>query len=519
MGACCSSSVAPVGDHAGPKRDALGHVPPHAYPHQTEFTAEHARWLQASSVEDAYWSAQSERFDAVLGRAQTALRSAKDLKAYLTRLTNLLAVMRKHIDGLGAFGVDETGTVLAAANAVDGVRQATIAQVAAMQGQLTGTSLKAASSIVEQASKLLASIEKTGGGAMRALQNQRQATTNAWTAYYEAGQERAKLLSVGTVVKGDPFLLARNYEQQLDLLQTNEAKFQKLMTTLLKDLQSADTKRLTAMKALLVDNLTSQKALTDNTGRATESALQMVYAIQPDTDLQQFLQSEDLHHAAEIAKGKKAKAAPAKKASAAAPASSPPKAAAAVAAANVPFLSPPPARDPTSLTRVFSHEVAKEGSLFRQGRIFSSNWKSAHAVLTTSGFLHLFDEAPNVRRTKAPVSFSLGDATVNAASGMHPHAFSVRFYKSNLFGGVTETSVFFRASSQAELDTWREEMEKYTRKPAPAPPAAAPASPHDAQAAHLKRAESAADPPMNKVPAPSAPTLPATTPKAGNNAE
>lgn len=38
-------------------------------------------------------------------------------------------------------------------------------------------------------------------------------------------------------------------------------------------------------------------------------------------------------------------------------------------------------------------EILKEGVLFRQGKIFSSNWKKAYGVFTVGCFLHCFDSS------------------------------------------------------------------------------------------------------------------------------
>jgi hypothetical protein len=114
--------------------------------------------------------------------------------------------------------------------------------------------------------------------------------------------------------------------------------------------------------------------------------------------------------------------------------------------------------DPFSLARVYAHEIEKEGSLSRQGNIIKSNWKPMHATVTSSGFLHLFEDK---QRKAVHSSWSLADATVESGESAHPLAFALRFTNRGFSLSGSQTVVYFRAENSDELMEWTHHCTKH----------------------------------------------------------
>ena len=310
-------------------------------------------------------------------------------------------------------------------------------------------------------------------------------------------------------MKTDPFLVCRAYEHELYTLQTLESKFASLMSALLKDLETSENKRMLATKATLLDNLLAQKAVLEHTVKFTDNALQTVRAIDPAADIREFTFAADLYlppNSAAAASNTGASAsttnalaaADAASAVSGAPGSgvassdvralrahSQTEQAASDLAKETPvvaFLQAAPVRDPYALARVYAHEIEKEGSLLRQGTVFKSNWKPCHAVVTASGFLHLFaDKAP---KSSPRSSLFLGDASVENLEGC---VIQLRFSsKGGLFS--SPTIMQFKAENPDQQAEWSVHMQKHQ---ASASGAQSPTSPSSGAA---PAAAGAADP-------------------------
>lgn len=282
-------------------------------------------------------------------------------------------------------------------------------------------------------------------------------------------------------VKTDPFLVCRAYEHELYALQTLESKFASLMSALLKDLESSESKRMTATKATLLDSLLAQKAVLEHTVKFTDNALQTVRAIDPAADIREFTFAADLylppnanaansaaagsHSPSALAAADAASAVSATPGSGIASsdvralrAHSQTEQAASDLAKETPvvaFLQAAPVRDPYALARVYAHEIEKEGSLLRQGTVFKSNWKPCHAVVTASGFLHVFaDRAP---KSSPRSSLFLGEASVDSVEGC---VIQLRFAsKGGLFS--SPTTLQFKAENADQQAEWVVHMQKH----------------------------------------------------------
>jgi hypothetical protein len=108
----------------------------------------------------------------------------------------------------------------------------------------------------------------------------------------------------------------------------------------------------------------------------------------------------------------------------------------------------------------FACSLFVQGSLSRQGSVFKSNWKSCHAVVTASGFLHLFDD-----RSKKQVhsSISLADCVVEHGESVHPLALqiTVAAKKGGLFS--SPTVLYFKADNADEQQEWQILMQKHSQ--------------------------------------------------------
>lgn len=441
----------------------------------SDLDAEHTLWTHAYAAEETFWLKQEERYNLLLKRAQVGAASSRDLHLYLRRVGKLLVSLSEQLQTLGSFGQQgETGTMRGACMAVDIVRKTTASYLGELNARVFGESIRQAGQAAEEAAKLEKSVEQAGADMIKAIKTQRRATNEAWMMYRKLGEERSRAEASGIKVKSDPFLLARVYETELYQLQTVETKFGQLMASLLKDVESEEAKRLAVMKLVLIDNLTAQKAVLESGMTMTDNALQTVKAVQPEVDLQEFMTAADLYLPssalpstvnpatnAAIASVASASPLPASHQDSLLHAHAQTERAAAALATNTPvmaFLAPPPSRDPNSLARVYAHEIDKEGPLFRQGSVFKSNWKPMHAILTSSGFLHLFEEKG---RNKVHSTWNLSDATLESGESVHPLAFSFRFTRSGFSLSGSTQIVHFKAANVDELMEWRHHAQKH----------------------------------------------------------
>jgi len=447
---------------------------------------EAALLAHASAAEDAYWIKQEERYQQCLRRAQVGATSARDLHHYLKKTSKLLSGVADALTGLGSFGVSgETGTMRVACMSNDIVRKSTASYLGELNARVFAESLQRAHDVAEAADALLSNIESAGNDALKHLKTQRKAAQDAWQNYIVQAQERHALERRGQPLKQDPYLLCRAYELEVFSLRTSEVKFQQLMASLLRDLEAQEAKRLANMKATLLDNLQAQKAVLEHSVKFTDNALVTVQAIDPPKDVQDFTTQADLYLPPQASPRASDAAAAAAASVAAAGVQSAAdstalsahaqtgKAADALASATpvVAFLAPPPARDPNALARVYAHEIEKEGSLFRQGSVFKSNWKPCHAVVTASGFLHLFSDKS---KNRVHSSLSLADCVISNAEAQHgPLALQVtQQAKGGLFS--SPNTLYFKADNADELAEWVVIMQRHGSQEAEPAAAAAP---------------------------------------------
>eukprot|EP00497_Spongosphaera_streptacantha_P002978 TRINITY_DN3613_c0_g1_i1.p1 TRINITY_DN3613_c0_g1~~TRINITY_DN3613_c0_g1_i1.p1 ORF type:complete len:146 (+),score=23.87 TRINITY_DN3613_c0_g1_i1:86-523(+) len=66
------------------------------------------------------------------------------------------------------------------------------------------------------------------------------------------------------------------------------------------------------------------------------------------------------------------------------------------------------------VTKLIYREVVRWGSLWRPGRIFSTNFKEVHAIITKFGFFHYFASKESL---KPEVSIQLAEVRIKDVSG------------------------------------------------------------------------------------------------------
>jgi hypothetical protein len=257
---------------------------------------EAALLAHSAGAEDSFFLKQEERFNLCLKRAQMAAASARDLHHYLKKSSKLLSGISEALGGLGSFGVSgETGSMRVACMSIDIVRKSTGSYLSELNARVFSESLQRAAESAEAAAALLSNMESAGTDALKQLKSQRKATHDAWQNYVLQAQERHAMELRGQPLKSDPYLLCRAYELELYAQRTAETKFQQLMSSLLRDLEAQDAKRLANMKATLLDNLQAQKAVLEHSVKFTENALITVRAINPQQDVQEFTTAADLY--------------------------------------------------------------------------------------------------------------------------------------------------------------------------------------------------------------------------------
>ena len=104
-------------------------------------------------------------------------------------------------------------------------------------------------------------------------------------------------------------------------------------------------------------------------------------------------------------------------------------------------------------------KILKQGILFRQGKIFSSNWKKAHFVFTESCFLHCFDSADSFNPSTR--SKNLGDPifTLDFRDCMVPLSLSLSLSRS-----LTRTHIQIAIPSDTALQSMAFEVKNVKKK-------------------------------------------------------
>jgi len=94
-----------------------------------------------------------------------------------------------------------------------------------------------------------------------------------------------------------------------------------------------------------------------------------------------------------------------------------------------------------------------------------SHWKPVQAVLTASGFLHLYRDKS---KQKVHSSHSLGDCAVESGDAAHPQLHTVKLTfaaRGGLFS--SPTVVFLKAANDDEQMEWVTQMQKFATHTAP----------------------------------------------------
>jgi len=138
--------------------------------------------------------------------------------------------------------------------------------------------------------------------------------------------------------------------------------------------------------------------------------------------------------------------------------------------------------------------VMKEGHLDRQGSFMKSHWKPCHAVVTSTGWLHLFPD--KAKKASVHRSIALGECTVESGDVTAPFAIQITTHKKPGLFASGPTTTFVKATSLEEQQDFLALMQRLQApQPAlvaqPAPVEAAPV----AQAAPVAAAAAAAEAP------------------------
>jgi len=378
-------------------------------------------WNHHRQREEEHWQAQEKRYEAMLKRAHSMAGSMKALHGFLKRSASLLTDLSSDLNGLGTAGLSvgtessETGSLKNAAMSLDSLRGSSATLISELNSRVLNTELKKLAEASDSCSKVAFMIDAAGHGALKQLKLQRGKTSDAWRNYVDASRGRWCVEKSDRVLKSDPFILFRVYEIEEEAEVTTQQKFSALMAELFEELRKEDLKRIQLCKQVLSEIVGAQKNMIQQVTQATNEALNAVSAIDPEQDVNEFLMGSELllpggsSVASSLSDSSSSRQSDkeSKKSSTQAHTKSSQAKGASSTTSQTPvigFLQPPPARDPYAMKRIFAHEVAKTGIVYRQGMIMKSKWHRAYAVLTNSGFLHLFEPNGGTHSNSAPLS-------------------------------------------------------------------------------------------------------------------
>lgn len=126
------------------------------------------------------------------------------------------------------------------------------------------------------------------------------------------------------------------------------------------------------------------------------------------------------------------------------------------------FSPPKVAKDTEFFHRVYRFEVFKQGSIFRQGKIISSNWKPIFAAVSRSGFFHYFD---NSEAGSPSFSINLFDCLCAPAQSIHPHCLEIEQPNYNMFSlSGTPVKHYFKCNGAEDMFNWVTAIGQYCRE-------------------------------------------------------
>lgn len=427
----------------------------------------------AAEREDAYWTQQQERFTRLTERSEIAALTGKELHKSLLRLSKLVGGLSESLEGLEPFGSAETGTLSKACSAHDILRKTNAQYLSELRSKPLAESVKRASELSRTMTYRTEALEEAGRRQLKLIRADRQHVHDAFNNYVssiDARNER-ELADKAVQPSRDPYLLTRAYDREVTQLRSSETRYRKEMHTLFTDMRTEEVQRIGAVKNILSSNLAAQRLLLENLIKFTDSTMAAVAAINPEADVQEFVQAAGLviptHEACFVSAVDSGQARAADTATTSIQAASvptnstaPSPAQSATPAVVSIFEAAVPSRDPHLILRLYKHELDKEGPLYRQGKIIKSSWKLVHAAVSNSGVFH-YGDADDVKGP-ADVSITLAGCSVQRAARRDVAGFEI-IQPSNSWLPMSSSATvhFFKASSAQQADDWVSTLKKY----------------------------------------------------------
>eukprot|EP00471_Norrisiella_sphaerica_P000094 CAMPEP_0184481566 /NCGR_PEP_ID=MMETSP0113_2-20130426/3117_1 /TAXON_ID=91329 /ORGANISM="Norrisiella sphaerica, Strain BC52" /LENGTH=572 /DNA_ID=CAMNT_0026860763 /DNA_START=108 /DNA_END=1823 /DNA_ORIENTATION=+ len=386
--------------------------------------------LMMMEKEDAFWKKQEDRFKLMVKRQNLARKTSDELQQFLNKWNKITTNLAQGYRNLTQYGGEETGTLRQACIAQGILSKSMADHISEMRERVFTDTGREAADLTKNMFANTKQLEASGKRLSKVIKTARSKCMDSWVAYAKAVQERQRLELSNKPVTRDPFVACRLYDRDVASLRRQEMQYRKEMTRLFRDFKVEDGRRIDKSQSIVLDYLLAQKAMFEDGIKFTESAIEAVKNIDREADVNEFIRQADLIVAPSDQKGKRATA---------------------LHADNV-FEIQPPMRDPKTLSRLYAQECQCQGALYRQAKFLKSTWKSAHVVLSRSGFFHQFESKNAVQ---PDVSICLRDCQVNLSPKEDPCAFEIVEPSRGIFSVVGGASRHcYKADSEEELVDW-----------------------------------------------------------------